>query len=211
MYNKKLIRLAESFLFLPMLTMSIPFGSIPGADYVMTPQAVLSQKLNTASSLFAFNQVNEEDAKTEETLKKQALAIDTYFKEHNMPLEGMGMKMAEEALKNGLDYRLLAAIATQETTGGRHLCKSEKGRKNPFGWGSCKIGFDSIEEAIETVARNFGGNNPNTANHYANKTTEEKILAYNPPYIAPNYLKQVKWIMGEIGIEDINTTEVASL
>ena len=209
MYNKKLIRLAESFLFLPMLTMSIPFGSIPGADYVMTPQAVLSQQLNTASSLFAFNQVSEEDAKTKETLKKQALLIDTYFKEHNMPLAGMGMKMAEEAFKNGLDYRLLPAISARESTGGRHSCRRVE--NNPFGWGSCKIGFDSLDKAVETVAKNLGGNNPNTAKHYDNKTTDQIILAYNPPSIVPNYLKQVKWIMNEIGVEHVNTTEVASL
>ncbi|MFA6325072.1 MAG: hypothetical protein WCX46_02485 [Candidatus Paceibacterota bacterium] len=210
MNNKKLIRIAESFLFLPMLTLSMPFGGIPKADYtVSTPQAILSQQLNTAGSLFAFNQVDNEKVKIDETLKKQAFAIDTYFREHNMPLEGMGMKMAEEALKNGLDYRLLPATSARESTGGRHSCKRVE--NNPFGWASCKVGFDSLEKAIEIVAKNFGGNNPNTAKYYANKTTDEKILSYNPPHIVKNYLKEVKWIMNEIGSEDINTVELASL
>jgi hypothetical protein len=202
MNNKKLIRFAESFLVLPLLTMSIPFGSVPKTDYVTTPQIVLSQKLNITESLLALNQVDDEKA---QTLKKQAFAIDTYYKEHDMPLEGTGMKMAEEAFKNGLDYRLLPAISARESSGGRASCK--KVENSFFGWGSCKIGFNSAEEAIEIVAKNLGGNNPNTAKYYANKTIDEKLKAYNPPSIVPKYVKQVKSIMADVGPEDINDIE----
>ena len=118
-----------------------------------------------------------------------------------MPLLGMGMKMVEEAEKNNLDWRLLPAIAVRESTGGKFECK--KVSNNPFGWGSCKIGFDSNEEAIETVARNLGGNNPNTEKHYDNKTTKQILRAYNPPSIVLRYAEQVISIMNAIGPEDM--------
>lgn len=182
------------------MTIGLPQGFVPkdSVNVVLTPQSVLSQKLNIeSSSLLAFNQAIDQEA---QILKVKADAIDAYFKEHDMPLEGTGIKMVKEAEANDLDWRLVAAIAIRESTGGKFACK--KVDNNPFGWGSCKIGFDSIDEAIETVARNLGGNNPNTAKHYNNKTTEQILKAYNPPKIAPRYVQQVISIMNEIGDAD---------
>ena len=198
MQNKKLIRFVESFVLLPVMTIAMPQGIVPkdSVNVVLTPQTVLSEKLNKASNLFAFNQEIDKEA---QILKVQADAIDAYFKGHNMPLEGMGMKMVQEAKKNGLDYRLLPAISARETTGGRNLCHNPKAKNNPFGWGSCRIGFSSISESIEVIARHLGGNMESTADHYDNKTTEEILEAYNPKDIVPHYVKQVKSIMENIG------------
>ena len=168
---------------------------------------MLSEKLNKASNLFAFNQEIDKEA---QILKVQADAIDTYFKGHNMPLEGMGMKMAQEAEKNGLDYRLLPAISARETTGGRNLCHNPKAQNNPFGWGSCRIGFSSISESIEVIAKHLGGNVESTAHHYDNKTTEEILNAYNPPSIVRNYVKQVKSIMEDIGPIEVTVDAVVN-
>ncbi len=118
-----------------------------------------------------------------------------------MPLLGQGKKMVEEAEKNDLDWRLLPAIAVRESTGGKFDCV--KVTNNPFGWGSCKIGFKSNEDAIETVARNLGGNNPNTAKHYEDKTTKQILRTYNPPSIVPRYAEQVMNIMNAIGSAEI--------
>jgi len=198
MNNKKLIRLPESFLVLPMLTMLMPFGAIPGNinnNLVMAPQTVLSQKQNiVALTLPTLNQVDDEKAKT---LQKQANAIDAYFKGHNMPLQGKGMKMAQEADKNGLDYRLLPAIAAIESTGGRDACKNAT--HSFMGWGSCKIDFKSDDEDIETVAQNLGGNDPDTSKYYTGKTIKQILNIYNPPAIVPNYAKRVMKVMKEIG------------
>jgi hypothetical protein len=109
--------------------------------------------------------------------------------------------MAEEADKNDLDWRMLPAIAVRESTGGKFDCKRVS--NNPFGWGSCKIGFKSNEEAIEVVAKNLGGNNPNTARHYDNKTLKQILRAYNPPSVVPRYAEQVISIMNDIGPEDV--------
>ncbi len=200
MNKNNLIRFAQSIMFLPFMAgTTVPLGSIILNATQDTTQTVFIQKENIeANGPLAFNQVLDQKAKN---LKAKAEAIDSYFKSRGMPLFGMGMKMVQEAEKNELDWRLLPAIAVRESTGGKFDCK--KVENNPFGWGSCKISFDSLDEAIETVARNLGGNNPNTAKHYDDKTTDQILKAYNPPSIIPNYVKQVKSIMNAIGEEDI--------
>ncbi len=194
----------ESFILLPVMTISMPLGSLPkdSVNVVVAPQSVLSEKQNIrASSLLAFNQAMNEKANL---LKIKADAIDAYFKEHDMPLLGTGMKMVQEAEANGLDWRLVAAIAIRESTGGKFDCK--KVENNPFGWGSCKVGFKSVDEAIEKVAKHLGGNMESTAHHYADKSTEQILKTYNPPSIVKNYAKQVISIMNDIGDEDIALT-----
>ena len=69
-----------------------------------------------------------------------------------------------------------------------------------------KIGFSSINEAIETVGRNLGGNNPNTDHHYADKTVKEILQKYNPPSIVPNYAEKVIRIMNKINPNAITAT-----
>lgn len=208
MNKNNLIRFAQSLILLPFMTgATVPLGSIIINTTKDVTQAVFTQKQNIgANGLLALNQVMDQKAKELEARfdsvrQIKADAINAYFKERDMPLFGMGQKMVEEAEKNNLDWRLLPAIAVRESTGGKFDCI--KVSNNPFGWGSCKIGFKSNEDAIETVARNLGGNNPNTAKHYDNKTTDQILKAYNPPSIVPNYVKQVKSIMNKIGLEDI--------
>jgi len=180
---------------------TVPIGSILMNTTKETVQAVFVQKENIeATGMLAFNQVLDQEAKD---LEVKVKAIDDYFRLHDMPLSGMGKKMVEESEKNDLDWRLLPAVAVRESTGGKYDCVKVK--NNPFGWGSCKINFNSIEEAIETVAMNLGGNNPNTERHYADKTTDQILKAYNPPSVVPNYVRQVKSIMKAIGEEDLET------
>ena len=125
---------------------------------------------------------------------EKAGLIDAYFKDHNAPLEGHGIKFVLEAEKNDLDWRLLPAIAMRESTGGIHACK--KASNSVFGYGSCKISFGSIDESIEIVAKSLGGNNPNTARHYDNKTISQILKKYNS--VIPGYANQVMRIMKNI-------------
>ena len=203
MKNNNLIRFVQSLVLLPVITASFPFSGISNANI---SQDVLVKKVNIeAKGLVTLNKVADPEAgPSSQVLKARAEAIDAYFAERDMPLKGMGEKMVEEALKNDLDWRLLPAIAVRESTGGKFECK--KVPNNPFGWGSCKIGFKSNEQAIETVARNLGGNNPNTARHYDEKTVIEILRAYNPPSIVPKYAEQVMAIMDVIGDENLTAT-----
>lgn len=192
MKKKNLIRFAQSLVFLPVISMPISFLGTPNTG---VSENVLVSKMNIEAE--GGPAVNRAAALEAEVKQAKAEAIDAYFTVRKMPLAGTGLEMVEEAEKNGLDWRLLAAIAVRESTGGIHACKRVK--NNAFGWASCKIGFDSHEQAIEIVAKNLGGNNPNTARHYNDKETKEILRAYNPPSIVPRYAEQVMAIMDVIG------------
>ena len=117
--------------------------------------------------------------------EEHAKMIDDYFAKRDMPLEGYGAKFVRVAEENDLDWRLLPAIAIKESTGGKFACYN-----NPFGWGSCKIKFKSFDAAIETVAKNIGGNNPSTEQYYKNKTTVQRLHHYNNS-VVPTYTGEI--------------------
>ncbi|MDB5188821.1 MAG: hypothetical protein JWM92_419 [Candidatus Nomurabacteria bacterium] len=127
---------------------------------------------------------------------EEAAKIDAYFTQNGMPLAGYGIKMVTEAEKHNIDWRLIPAIAIRESTGGLHQCKSVT--YSPFGFGSCHISFKSYNDAIEVVATNLGGDNPNTAMHYQGKSTKAILLTYNPPSVVPHYADQVMSLMTNI-------------
>jgi hypothetical protein len=214
--NKKLIRILESFVVLPAIALSMPFGFFGSsisktAELDISPQIVLAQQNMEATSILALNKAVDEK---EQILAEQAKAIDAYFRARKLPFEGTGAKMAKEADKYGLDYRLMPAIAMIETTGGKFACPytykitGDKGYTyNAFGWGSCKISFKSKDHAIEVIARNLSGNNPNTEKHYSGKTTEQILKIYNPPSVKPHYARDVMAIMEAIGEKDIGLNQ----
>lgn len=137
--------------------------------------------------------VTKVEVSIEDIRKQKAEAIDTYFKERSMPLEGTGMTFVLVAEKYGLDWRLLPAIGVRESSGGKAACGY-----NPFGWGSCKLhNFGSYEEAIEALGKNLGGANPKTARYYAGKTSKEKLYYYNGT-VVPTYPDEVLAIMKKI-------------
>lgn len=137
------------------------------------------------------------------TQLQRAAKIDAFFlNRDNSPLAGYGIDMVQAADNYGIDWRLLPAIATIESNGGHMMCKSARGKNNPFGWGSCKIPFETIEDAIDTVAKNLGGHNPKTATYYADKNLTDLLDAYNPPSIRPDYKKIVTWAMNKIASTD---------
>ncbi len=213
MKKNNIIRFAQSLVLLPTMAVSLSLG---GAQVGPVSHNVSAKKMNIeAIGTLALNQAmiaqanssNDTAALDQVELDAKAAAIDSYYEDHNMPLKGMGKKMVLEADKNDLDWRLLPAISVRESTGGRAACIKVK--HNAFGWASCKVGFKSDEEAIETVARNLGGNNPKTAVHYDNKTTLEILHAYNPPSIIPKYAEQVISIMKNIGDSDSQNLAVS--
>ncbi|MFA6257014.1 MAG: hypothetical protein WCT29_01765 [Candidatus Paceibacterota bacterium] len=197
MKNKNLIRFVQSLVLLPVITTSFSMGSVQKTETATNLLAKINIETDGAPAL---NQAAATEVLTKEA---RARAVDAYFKERDMPLAGTGMAMVTEAEKNGLDWRLVAAIAVRESTGGKFACKRVD--NNPFGWGSCKIGFKSNEHAIATIARNLGGNNPNTAYHYEDKDTKAILQAYNPPSIVPRYADQVIAIMNSIGPINLGT------
>ena len=78
--------------------------------------------------------------------------IRQYLEKYNSPLVSFAGKLVEEAEANGLDFRLLVAIAQQES----NLCKKVPPDSfNCWGWGIHSKGtlkFENYGQAIETVA-----------------------------------------------------------
>lgn len=109
----------------------------------------------------------------------RGLIIKNYFSSKNSDLAAMATDFVEEADKYGLDYRLLPAIAMQESNGGK---KIPDGSFNPFGYGiygSKAVYFENWEEAIEVVAKSL-------REDYLNQgldTPYEIMTKYTPPSI----------------------------
>lgn len=187
MNKKTVIKFVQSFVAIPMLAITSPLAGvtpIPSQTVVQTENNV-----TIPSSITTTEEKVRED---------RAEKIDTLLASYNSPLEGYGKKFVLEAEKNDIDWRLLVAIAGRESTFGIHSCKNAK---NSFlGYGSCKIDFKSVDDAIERVSASLGGNDENTAHHYDGKTTVQILRKYNS--VIPNYPKQVIKIMKMIDDSD---------
>lgn len=156
---------------------------------MLIPFLTMGSPLAMFNTNLALRASIQESVSLENDLDLQAEKIDAYFAKRNMPLEGYGAKLAQVAKDNDLDWRLLPAIAIKESTGGKFACYN-----NPFGWGSCKIKFKDFDTAIETVAMNLGGKNPNTARYYKDATVEEILHHYNNS-VVPTYTGEVMEFM----------------
>ncbi|MEK7175700.1 MAG: hypothetical protein AAB693_02790 [Patescibacteria group bacterium] len=191
--QKLIIQFLGSIVILPSLTIS---QSNINTNLLISLKNTENTVLVSPSGLNATVIDDNSNYELNATVNK-AQIIDAYFEARKMPLAGTGLKMVQEAQKNKLDWRLLPAIAIRESTGGKFACKTVK--YNPFGWGSCKFGFESNENAIEIIAKNLGGNNPKTAFYYTGKDTAGILKSYNPPSVIPKYVEQVISIMDNIG------------
>lgn len=188
----KINKILQSFILFPIFTVTMP-----------TMANVGTMELKTVSIDNISSEVSVITTQEDEARIKKAEAIDKYFASKNAPLEGYGMKFVEEAEKNGIDWRLLPAIAMRETTGGKFICKNPKAPNNNFGWGSCKIGFSSINQSIEHISKTLGGNNDKVKHYKSDMTSEQILKKYNPDSIVPGYSKQVIKIMEAIDSKDI--------
>ncbi len=150
--------------------------------------------------------VTQEIESISPVIDTRAVRIDEYFAKYDMPLAGQGKHFVEAADKNGIDWTLLPAIATMESTGGKFEAK----KFNPFGWScpkKCTHGFNSYAEAIHTVAQHLGGNNERTAKYYADKSVEQILAIYNPPTACAECFKYPSKVMSVM--KRIERTQIA--
>jgi hypothetical protein len=197
MKNTKIaaVKFVQSLVFLPFLSGMVPVGMAVNENTPFLPTvAFVSNQAEDEAQVALRNQ--------EKLLDEQGAKIDAYFEKRNAPLKGFGRKMAEEAMKNGIDYRLVAGIATIESQAGKDAC--DRFPENKYGWGSCKIGIGGTDErAIELISLHLGGNHENTDHYYKDKSVDKILDTYNPPSIRPDYKKLVKGVMLKISSEPI--------
>lgn len=140
--------------------------------------------------------MSEATANKQKDLALKIEKVDAYFAGHNLPLAGHGEKLVTAAEENDLPWPLLAAVAMQESTGGKFACR--KDRENVFGYNSCRnLDFDSIDEAIDTVARTLAAKSEKTARFYEGKDLKTRLEVYNGRAVH-DYAESVQWIMGQI-------------
>ena len=138
----------------------------------------------------AFMSQEELNKIKEDQLKAQKIEMFFRVNRGNAPLSEYANKFVEIANKYGLDYRLLPAIATMESGGGKNNFSSY----NAWGWGNAS--FNSFEEGIEVVGKGLKIG-------YIDQgidTVEEIALVYCPPNYK-NWANGVNQFMSEI--EDI--------
>lgn len=136
-----------------------------------------------------FNDTASLERKLRQDREEKIAKIRAYYARYDLPLQHEAEHFVDAAETYDIDWRLVAAIGFIESTGGKHACKTAD--YSAFGWGSCKINFDSYEESINVISMNLGGHNPNTAKHYAGKDITQILEAYNPDHIRPGYTKMV--------------------
>ncbi len=188
----------HSFILLPLLLGNI---ASPEALSNKIAEATEAAQENSSLNLVIF------DIESNGVTDNRAAKIDAYFAQWDLPMAGYGKAMVAAADAYGLDWRLLPALAKLETTGGKHLCKNPLGKNNPFGYGSCKIGFATFEDSFYTVAKTLSGNGKNTSHLYKDKSVEEILEVYNPPAtpgITPDYHGKALKIMSDIERMDVS-------
>lgn len=159
----------------------------------LTPRHRILLFLLTVSSLFLIYAIRQIPAPEPD---HRATNINAYFTDKKAPLAGYGDTFVKAADLCGMDYRLLPAIAMQESTGGKRMKNN-----NPFGWGSAEIPFANFDEAIMEVGAHLCGLKPNTARWYGTTSTERKLYFYNGS-VRFAYIAEVQWIMDQIGPKD---------
>lgn len=102
--------------------------------------------------------------------------IKQYLEVYGSPLTPYASYIVQEADRYSLDFRLITAIAQQES----NLCKIiPPGSYNCWGWGitgESTLGFDSFKDGIETVSKGLRSN-------YLNQgyvTIEDIMSKYTP-------------------------------
>jgi len=121
--------------------------------------------------------------------------LDQYFASQGAPLAGYGKCLVVNADKYGLDWRLLAAIAMQESNGGKKIPRDSC---NAWGWAiftgkDSGTYFDSWEHAIETVSKGLA----TYRDKYGLVTPEEIMTRYTPDSSANggSWAKGVRYFM----------------
>ena len=119
--------------------------------------------------------------------------LKQYLAYYRSPLEPYADYIFAISQKYDLDYRLLVAIAQQESNLGK---KIPPGSYNAWGWGIHSrgtLGFSGWEEAIETVARGL-------REDYLNQglTTPEEIMSKYTPLSNGSWAAGVNQFMAEI-------------
>lgn len=145
-----------------------------------TPKSIINKPMVLAASVPVLSSGHQSDSSMIlefETTDARAVVVKNYLRKYNSPLEPFARQEVEISDKYDLDWRLLIAIAQQES----NLCKKiPPNSYNCWGYGiygNLVTRFDSYTTGMETVAKGLKKN-------YIDKglvTPEEIMAKYTPP------------------------------
>lgn len=156
---KKAAYLITFFTVAP-LTILISVLSLLSLNTNSTPQKVLGTQTTLLENPHFGAQVYAALPNGQPVISSSAVATDArveiirqYLTSYNSPLEPFADMIVQASDQNGLDFRILTAIAQQES----NLCKKAPGGTyNCWGWGihsEGTLGFSDYPTAIRTVAQ----------------------------------------------------------
>ncbi|OGH17065.1 MAG: hypothetical protein A3C30_02330 [Candidatus Levybacteria bacterium RIFCSPHIGHO2_02_FULL_40_18] len=155
---KRLFLLGVYFTMTPLFIFVLIFYQL----FLLHQHSNVSGKvLGASTQKVDYQAIPERSSATEIKVSASEARVDVlkqFFGRYNSPLEDYSEFIVQASDKYNLDYRLLPAIAMQEST----LC--EKAPANSYNcWGFGIYGgkvtrFESFEQAIETIARTLSQN-----------------------------------------------------
>jgi len=148
---RKIFYVSSFFVFTPLILFTTIFYYLyllNNQNYKLSyapPHAVAFAALPLLENEMLKHQINQEDARVE--------IVRQFFKRYKSPLEPFATSVVETADMYGLDFRLIPAIAMQES----NLCKkAPPDSHNCWGfgiYGQKVTRFENFEEAISTVTK----------------------------------------------------------
>lgn len=167
-------------------TSSLAKDAVDTANLIVSPQSGVRVYASLPTKISAISASAEaSDARPE--------IVRQYLDRYSSPMVTHAPLLVETADKYGLDFRLITAIAQQES----NLCKIiPPGSYNCWGWGihsEGTLGFDSFEEGIETVSKGL-------RDEYLGKgyVTVEQIMSKYTPMSSGSWANGVNQFMGEM-------------
>ena len=156
----------------------------PQAVLGVSTEAVSFAALPTADNLFT-SEIVQTDSRAE--------MVRQFFQKYRSPLEPYAQDVIDSADKYGLDFRLIPAIAMQES----NLClKAPIGSFNCWGFGIYNhkvLQFNSYPEAIDTVTKALATNYKKDG-----LNTPEEIMARYTPNSNGSWANGVNEFMAEL-------------
>ena len=180
-----------AFLVLSPLTIAASILMLPS---LADKEVVTKEFQKTGVRIFAARPESIPSVKAEIiTADAREEILKQYFKQFDSPLTNYASLIVSESDRVGIDFRLLPAIARQESG----LCKIiPTDSYNCWGWGITSVdslGFNSYEEGIRVVATGL-------KNNYIDKglKTPQEIMAVYTPQSNGSWAKGVNEFMKDL-------------
>ena len=185
------------FAILPMVVFCLLTIGIIGISVTLLKSTSSTKSANNNYSLYIAQP--KSPAIIEQTFAatdSRSAVLDNYLTSQGAPLAGQGKFLVAMADKYGLDWRLVAAIAMQESNAGKVMPRESF---NAWGWAiytgqNSGTYFDSWEHAIETVSKGLA----KYRDSYGLITPEQIMQLYTPDSAANggSWARGVRYFMG---------------